>query len=913
MTIRSGEETIRQELTLADVSSVSSLPLPGLNRQNAWAFFAETDLLNHALGNPALSVSYDRNRQGGFKRTLTTVTKEPVTYYEELYQWEEEKYWAVRREFDSGAVKRIVFLFTYGEESEELQFVITLGGWARSPEFLSEVAELIENRIPQALQPLRLHFENAHKMTVPGYLKPKPTINEKQIEAAYNALVALGEAQETVDRFIEEVSTALDHELKQMAPLALAKRWNLDADTVINMFLRATRLDLVAPHWSVICPSCRGGKEETLDVGALPRKVHCPDCNISFSANPQENLQLTFEPTARLRHVEPTFACVGGAARTPHIKAQVFIDPGQSNGLIAEVKKYEGAKIRLNCPATGASVLVGPTGGKWLLNKDGLHSMQSLSGSIAVENALDERVRVFAEEPPPYQNVLLARDVLENPRFRELFAADQWEFLAAMNQSWSAAFSLDSPLPKPAERSFDLVVLGSGPSGESAAIRAAGLGANVALVEARELFGGPTGLTSKAFRESALKVLEWTSRSRAKGPPELAIEKLFNQRFAEYRRFIKLITSNDIKTRLGRAGVTLISGRGQLLGTNQVQVVRGDGKELLMLEAKHIIIATGSRPNRPDSIPFDNQHVIDSAALGEIDQLPRKICIIGGGVIGCEYASILVRLGVDVTLLNRHEQLLKFLDADLASALVDDICTAGVRLINGVKYSAITVDEGAELPVTVELDNGEKIICDLLLFAEGREGASAELQCDAVGVEVGKRGYLSVNESLQTTVGSIYAIGDIIGPPGLASTGARQGRVVADQLFGGKASGSDALFPTSVWTIPELATVGKTKQELMKSGITPLCGRALYQDIARGVVNCTLSGWLELVALPDTGELVGVHIIGADACELIHYGAALMQAKATLQDIADAGYAAMTYHSLYQQAAEKATLQPEGQ
>jgi NAD(P) transhydrogenase len=575
---------------------------------------------------------------------------------------------------------------------------------------------------------------------------------------------------------------------------------------------------------------------------------------------------------------------------------------------MSKVRKYGSAKIRLSCPATGSSLLIEPKGGKWLLHKYGFLEMEALSESIVIENDLGERLRVIAEEPPPYRNVLLARAVLESTRFRELFAADQWEFLAAMNHFWSAAFSLDLPLPTLTEEGFDLIVLGSGPSGEAAAIRAVALGAKVALIEARDLFGGPTGLTSKAFRESAVKVLEWTSHSRSKQSPESALQRLFDQRFAEYRRFIKLIASNDIKTRLGRAGVTLVYGQGKLLGGNRVQVARAEGDEELVLEAKNIIIATGSRPSRPADIPFDERYVMDSTELGEIDQLPRTICIIGAGVIACEYASILVRLGVEVTLLNPREGLLTFLDADLAAALVDDLSNAGVRLVKGAGYSAITVEPTAERPVAIEVDNGDKIACDLLLFAEGREGVSDELQCDAAGIKLGKRYFLSVNERLQTTAPSIYAIGDVIGPPGLASTGARQGRVVADQVFGRATSGTDALFPTALWTIPEVATVGRTKKELIESGITPLCGRAYYQDIARGAVNCTLSGWLELIALPDTKELVGVNIIGASACELIHYGATLMKARATLQDVADAGYAAITYHCLYQQAAEKAIL-----
>ena len=179
---------------------------------------------------------------------------------------------------------------------------------------------------------------------------------------------------------------------------------------------------------------------------------------------------------------------------------------------------------------------------------------------------------------------------------------------------------------------------------------------------------------------------------------------------------------------------------------------------------------------------------------------------------------------------------------------------------------------------------------------------------EKAGVEFDKKDGISTTPYGRTNVSHIYAIGDVIGPPGLASTGARQGRILADQLFGSKATGTDALFPTALWTIPEVATVGKTKKELIESGINPLCARAYYQDITRGAVNCTLTGWLELIALPDTKELVGVNIIGASACELIHYGATVIKARTTLQDVADADYAAITYHCLYQQAAEKAIL-----
>jgi len=690
-----------------------------------------------------------------------------------------------------------------------------------------------------------------------------------------------------------------------MSPLNLAVRWQETPDNTINFFLRAARLNLVAPIWSVICPSCRGPKSEGIDVSAIPQAVHCEDCNINFSANPNKNIQLTFTPTDTLREIEKNWFCMAGPSRTVHIKSQLFINPGESMVILSDAKKYAGKSMQLRCPAVDETQSLGEKGGRWILDEEGFREMASGGDAIVVESLLDTRIRVVVEDNTVEDKVLLAGDVLLKPRFRELFAADQWEYLGAINTTWKEEFASDGAIPMPSEKEFDLIVIGSGPAGESVAIRAAKLGARVAMIESREVFGGPTGLTSKAFRESAAKVVEWTSQSSDTRRSQ-KLQTLFNQRFSEFRRYIKMISACEVKTRLGVAGITLIHGTGSIENDHTVHVSRIDEEQSFDLFGTNIVLASGSLPNRPATVPFDGKYVMDASDIGEIDVLPRKVCIIGGGVIGCEYASILVRLNVDVTLVNRSDRLLSILDSDLSRALIDDFESAGVHIITNSRYKSAKVnDTNTSFPVLVELDSGVTVSCDLLLYAEGREGASSELHGEKVGIEPAKRGYLSVNENMQTEIPSIFAIGDLAGPPGLACAGARQGRDVADFIFG-KGREKACEFPTSLWTIPELATVGKTKDALRESGIEPLCGKAFYKNTARGAVNNTMGGWLELVALPDTGKLVGVHIIGSSACELIHYGASLIHSETRMQEVANAGYAAVTYHDLYRQAAEDA-------
>lgn len=900
--MKTGEQNIHEEMKTADAMSTVTFLLPGIDREKAWAFIADTDGINRVLGAPLLDVAYDKNTPGGSVRTMTTRDKEKLEYDEEFYQWGEYKWVGIRRKFHSGPFAKLVYLF-HLEEGDELSLLMTSAGWASSKESRSILTDYIENQTPKHLKNLESHLEKGRKLEIPGYEIPEVDISKKIVEAARTALLTLGDSNSTINCFIEEISKAPDYELAQMSPLELAERWHENRNNVISTFLLAARLNIVSPVWSVICPSCRGPKSEGTDIGVMPREVHCKDCNIDFSSNPQENIQLTFTPTESFRPIEPIIFCMAGPSRTSHIKSQVFVNPDESVTILEHPEKYSDKQILLRCPAIGKTQIISKEGSLWILDNDGFHHRESIGDVISVKSNLDERVRVVVEEKARDKNVLLAHEVLEKPIFRKLFAADQWEFLGAMDAAWKEEFDANISIPEPLQKEFDLIVIGSGPAGESAAARAAKYGARVAIVESRKTFGGPTGLTSKAFRESASKVLQWaSSSSETKGNKSL--HSLFNQRFSEFRRYIKMIVASEIKTRLGAAGITLVHGQGAIQSNNSVLVSRLEKNQSFTLQASHIVLATGSRPNRPEDIPFDGKHILDASEFGEIDVLPRKVCIIGGGIIGCEYASILIRLNVEVILIHRSGQLLSFLDSDLSLEFIEDLKSHGVQIITNAKYESVKLIDN-NLSVGVKLDTEDTIDCDLLLYVEGREGASSELLAENMGIEPTRRGYFTVNENCETKVPSLFAIGDLTGPPGLASMGVRQGRDVSDFIFG-KGKEKKQEIPTCLWTMPEIATVGKTKDSFREMNIEPLCGRAFHKNTARGAINNTLTGWLELIALPENGQLVGVQAIGEQACELIHYGAALIQAKAKINDIANAGYAAVTYHDLYHQAAEAA-------
>ncbi|MGH2628814.1 MAG: Si-specific NAD(P)(+) transhydrogenase, partial [Anaerolineales bacterium] len=430
-------------------------------------------------------------------------------------------------------------------------------------------------------------------------------------------------------------------------------------------------------------------------------------------------------------------------------------------------------------------------------------------------------------------------------------------------------------------RDFDLLVIGSGPAGEKGAAQAAYYGKKVGLIEAAAHLGGAginTGtLPSKTLRETAL----YFSGLRQRGlyGIDYSLREGLTVSDFLYRQGIVVEQERElIQRNLDRHGIELIWGRASLLDRHTVRVaLRGGATRDLTGDV--ILLATGSSPFRPPDVPFDLQSIYDSDEILSMDRIPTSMAIVGGGVMGAEYACIFTALGVHVTLIESKSRLLPFVDGELARRLQTQLETLGVAFRFSERVQEVQAEEGR---VRLRLGGGEVLEKQVALYCAGRVSNVGDLGLERVGIHMEERGRIRVDEHFQTSVPNVYAAGDVIGFPALAATSMEQARVAMVHAFGleYKPRVSDVL-PLAIYTIPEISMVGRTEEACLAEGRPYLVGRSYYDRNPRGLIIGDLTGMLKVLFSPVSKELLGVHLIGEQASELIHIGAHVMAAKGT--------------------------------
>jgi NAD(P) transhydrogenase len=428
----------------------------------------------------------------------------------------------------------------------------------------------------------------------------------------------------------------------------------------------------------------------------------------------------------------------------------------------------------------------------------------------------------------------------------------------------------------------DFVVIGSGPSGRRAAIQAAKLGKSVLVVEKGRRVGGVsvhTGtIPSKTLRETVLNLSGWRERGfygrsyRAK--QDIAASDLMA------RLHMTLDHEVDVlEHQFNRNGVHMLKGIARFLDAHRIEVFTPAG-DCHVVESDRFLIAVGTRPHRPADVPFNGSTVLDSDEIVEIAHLPRSLTVVGAGVIGVEYATIFSALDVAVSLIEPRESFLEFIDHEIIEEFLHDLRDRGITIRCGSKIKAITM-EGIQ-PV-VELESGRRVRSDMLLYAAGRMGAADALELASCGLTCDARGRLKVDPAtFQTEVPHIYAAGDAIGFPSLASTSMEQGRIAACHAFGIKLPPAPKFFPYGIYAVPEISTVGLSEEQVKVQGVPYECGVARFRETSRGHIMGLSTGLLKMIFAIESRALLGVHIVGEGATELVHIGQAVLNLKGTL-------------------------------
>jgi len=460
-------------------------------------------------------------------------------------------------------------------------------------------------------------------------------------------------------------------------------------------------------------------------------------------------------------------------------------------------------------------------------------------------------------------------------------------------------------------RHFNLVIIGSGPAGQKAAIQAAKLGKSVCVIERMHVVGGVainTGtIPSKALREAVLEVTGHHADSRSQ-PIRKFDRKMTLASLVESCQRVIRAEVDVVRRHFGSNSIEVVYGTGSFVSANSV-VVTGEHSSEVM-SADFILVATGTTPAKPDSIPFDDHRIITSDEIFNLDTLPKTMIVVGGGVIGTEYASMLAEMGVRVTLIEGRPRLLEFLDSEISEAFQYHFRQGGGTLRLGEKVVSIRSIEanitakGGEVElVEAVLESGKTLRAESLMYCIGRQGSTDALNLAAAGLDADERGRIKVDQHYQTKVPSIYAAGDVIGVPALAATSMEQGRMAASHMFGEVTHSVPELFPFGIYAIPEISMVGWTEEKLTAAGIPYESGIAQYKEIARGQLLGDDIGMLKLLIHQETHTLLGVHCIGTHATELIHIGQAVMAYNGTADYFANAVFNYPTLAECYKVAA----------
>ena len=454
----------------------------------------------------------------------------------------------------------------------------------------------------------------------------------------------------------------------------------------------------------------------------------------------------------------------------------------------------------------------------------------------------------------------------------------------------------------PGMQCYDLIVIGSGPAGQRAAIQGAKLGKRVALIEKREVVGGAcinTGtIPSKTMREAVMHL----SGYRYQGIYGMSyrVKERITMDDLSYR--VQHVTRTEIDVthaQLSRNGVDTLTGAASFLDPARVRVISTQGQQ--DYEAGVIVIATGTKPAVSPTVPLNGRTIINSDQILAIPSIPKTLIVVGGGVIGVEYASMFATLGVRVILIEKQARLLEFADAEIVEALCYHL--RDMRVTLRLNEEVESVEETPEGSVVANLKSKKKISGDMLLYAVGRQGNIEELNLNAAGLEADHRGRIAVDSQYRTRQSNILAVGDIIGFPSLASVSMEQGRIAAGHAFGIALTSEPAFYPYGIYTIPEISFVGKTEEQLTDDDVPYEVGVAYYREIARGQIRGDTTGRLKLIFHRETKELLGVHIIGEGASELLHIGQAVLILRGTVEYFVNTVFNYPTLAECYKAAA----------
>ena len=425
---------------------------------------------------------------------------------------------------------------------------------------------------------------------------------------------------------------------------------------------------------------------------------------------------------------------------------------------------------------------------------------------------------------------------------------------------------------------YDLIVIGSGPAGQKAAIQAAKLGRRVAVVEKTAVLGGVcinTGtIPSKTLREAAIYLTGHRLHS-VYGASYAVKQRIEMADLLVRTDHVMRAEIDVVRHQLQRNRIEVFTGHASFRDRNTVRIELAAGGQRDLTAAK-FVVAVGTCATQDAHIPFDGRTVLTSDDVLKLPSVPRSLTVVGGGVIGLEYASIFAALGSRVTVIDSRPRLLPFVDGEIIEALVYHLRQQRATLRLGEEVSGIEVQNGAQEGVLVRLRSGKQVRTDAALYSIGRTGATTGLNLAAAGLEADNRGRIKVNEHYQTAVDNIYAAGDVVGFPSLASSSMEQGRLAACHAFGVGTASVSRLFPYGIYSVPEISMVGQTEEELTDAGIPYEIGRASYREVARGQILGDETGLLKLIFHLETRALLGVHIIGEGACELVHIGQTVM-------------------------------------